>query len=61
MYFIAKGDCVVKIKDRQKDGIFEVKHDSLNPGDHFGVSFGQLISIGSWINLCMRKDSHSCS
>ena len=37
MYFIAKGECVVKIKDRLKDGFFEIKHASLNPGDHFGV------------------------
>ena len=39
MYFIAKGDCVVKIKDRQNDGgLKEVQHAALNLGDHFGVS-----------------------
>ena len=38
MYFLAKGDCVVLIKDRVFDGHEEVKHRSLLPGDHFGVS-----------------------
>ena len=51
MYFIAKGDCVVIVKDRLKDGVVEVKHASLNPGNHFGVILGQLIILGSWITL----------
>ena len=38
MYFLAKGDCVVLIKDRVFDGHEEIKHRSLLPGDHFGVS-----------------------
>jgi hypothetical protein len=38
MFFLAKGDCVVMIKDRVHDGHEELKHRSLLPGDHFGVS-----------------------
>lgn len=38
MYFLAKGDCVVLIKDRVFNGHEEIKHRSLLPGDHFGVS-----------------------
>jgi hypothetical protein len=37
MFFIAKGDCVVMIKDKVSDGHEELKHRSLLPGDHFGV------------------------
>ncbi|CDW87072.1 cyclic nucleotide-binding protein [Stylonychia lemnae] len=36
MFFLAKGDCVVMIKDRVQDGHEEIKHRSLLPGDHFG-------------------------
>ena len=36
MYFIAKGDCFVLVKDRLQDGVEEIKHRSLLPGDHFG-------------------------
>ena len=39
MYFIAKGDCVVMIKDRVAEGHEDIKHRSLLPGDHFGVSY----------------------
>jgi len=52
MYFIAKGDCVVKIKDRLKDGVFEIKHASLNPGDHFGVIIWSLI-VNRKLDYCM--------
>lgn len=38
MYFLAKGDCVVLVKDRVFDGHEEIKHRTLLPGDHFGVS-----------------------
>lgn len=38
MYFLAKGDCVVLVKDRVFDGHEELRHRSLLPGDHFGVS-----------------------
>jgi hypothetical protein len=37
MFFIAKGDCFVKVKDRLKDGTEEIRHRTLLPGDHFGV------------------------
>lgn len=38
MYFIAKGDCFVSVKDRLNEGNEEIKHRTLLPGDHFGVS-----------------------
>jgi hypothetical protein len=39
MFFLAKGDCVVMIKDRVAEGHEELKHRTLLPGDHFGVSY----------------------
>lgn len=36
MFFLAKGDCFVKVKDKLKDGFEEIKHATLLPGDHFG-------------------------
>lgn len=38
MYFIAKGDCFVQVKDRLNQGVEDIKHRTLLPGDHFGVS-----------------------
>jgi hypothetical protein len=43
MYFLAKGDCVVMVKDRVLDGHEELKHRSLLPGDHFGVSIFTIL------------------
>lgn len=59
MFFIAKGDCFVKIKDRLKDGTEEINHRSLLPGDHFGVSLCLFLSfiIGSIIVIWMLKNS----
>jgi len=39
MFFLAKGDCVVMIKDKVHDGHEELKHRTLLPGDHFGVRY----------------------
>lgn len=36
MFFIAKGDCSVLVKDKIGDIVEEVKARVLNPGDHFG-------------------------
>jgi hypothetical protein len=59
MYFIAKGDCFINVKDRLKDGVEEIRHRSLLPGDHFGVSFLTLLSLklGNIIVVWMSKDS----
>jgi hypothetical protein len=52
MFFIAKGDCFVRIRDKLEDGHEEIKHASLLPGDHFGVSlFLDLSHIGNIIAL----------
>jgi hypothetical protein len=49
MFFIAKGDCFVKVKDRLKDGTEEIRHRTLLPGDHFGVR--NIYSINKYIEL----------
>lgn len=36
MFFIAKGDCNVKVKDKIGDIVEETKARTLNVGDHFG-------------------------
>lgn len=37
MYFIVKGDCEVKVKDKIGEAVEEVIHKTLGAGDHFGV------------------------
>jgi hypothetical protein len=39
MYFVAKGQCLVKIKDIRKLNKDEKKVRVLYPGDYFGVSY----------------------
>ena len=36
MFFIAKGDCTVRVKDKIEDVIDLSSPRTLNPGDHFG-------------------------
>jgi CRP-like cAMP-binding protein len=36
MFFIAKGDCDVRVKDKIGDIVEECVARTLNPGDHFG-------------------------
>lgn len=43
MFFVQKGDCTVKVKDRINDIIEERNVRILNPGDHFGVSIYSII------------------
>ena len=38
MYFLTKGECEVKVKDRQKLKEEDLRVRTLYPGDHFGVS-----------------------
>jgi hypothetical protein len=37
MFFIVKGDCAVKVKDKIGEAVEEVTHKTLEAGDHFGV------------------------
>lgn len=62
MYFIAKGDCNVMIKDKVNDVFEEIQHRSLLPGDHFGVRLTLyifIINLGNIITLFVPEDSNS--
>jgi hypothetical protein len=43
MFFIAKGDCNVIVKDKIGDITEEIKHKVLQPGEHFGVSLRLIL------------------
>lgn len=43
MFFVQKGDCTVRVKDRINDIIEERDVRILNPGDHFGVNISSSI------------------
>lgn len=61
MFFIAKGDCNVIIKDKvNNDAVEELLHRSLLPGDHFGVTHIAIfiIIIGSIFVVLMRAYSN---
>ena len=39
IFFLEKGECVVKVKDKQKLRNSDKKVRTLYPGDYFGVRF----------------------
>ncbi len=63
MFFIAKGDCVVKVKDKLDGRNVEMKVRKLFSGDHFGVSLlsVNLIFIGNINDLLLQTIGHSRS
>lgn len=61
MYFIAKGDCFVRVKDRLNEGNEEIRHRTLLPGDHFGVSYNKLDNnIGNITGIPWLPENSEC-
>lgn len=52
MFFIAKGDCDVWIKDKIGEVYEDDRHATLYPGDHFGVS-----TISPTLLMCSHRKS----
>jgi hypothetical protein len=59
LYFIAKGKCEVRVKDKFHDRYEEKVARVLQSGDHFGVSFIKdfdyyLLCLGNWYAIQMQ-------
>jgi len=53
MYFIAKGDCAVYVRDEKKK---DHKVRILKKGDHFGVTISNFIPIGNIDDIQVQED-----